>query len=113
LNVGQLVFWLWVSWCFDCGAVAQWELCGGCGDITPASARPLPRLVNGCIHISVEMTSRYGDRTVSYSVWSDGRRTWGGPADWELNVALERFTLSCSLIQSIQKGLGIGRNPHN
>jgi len=113
LIVGQLVFWLWGSWSFDCGAVAQWELCGGCGDVTPASARPLPRLINGHIRISVEMTCRYGERAASYSVLSDGRRTWGGRTAWELNVGLERFTLSCSLTGSIQKGLGIGRNPHN
>ena len=113
LIVGQLVFWLWGSWCFDCGAVAQWELCGVCGDITRASARPLPRLINGHIRISLEMISRYGETTVSYTVWNDGRRTWGGRTAWELNVGLERFTLSCTLIRSIQKGFGIGRNPHN
>ena len=59
------------------------------------------------------MISRYGETTVSYTVWNDGRRTWGGRTAWELNVGLERFTLSCTLIRSIQKGFGIGRNPHN
>ena len=120
LIVGQLVFWLWGS----CAVIAMWRLCFDCGAFGVLILGQLMfRLLGSCAvramwclwshHPSFSPTVAkahqwpysyicwedfwYGERTVSYSVWSDRRRTWGGLTAWELNVAL----VSCSLIGSI------------
>jgi len=96
-----LVFWLWGS----CAMRAVWWLWWHHPSFSPpiAKARQWP---------------------YSYICWDNFQiwrkncellrmKWWTAIMTWELNVGLEHFILSCSLIRSIQKGLGIGRNPHN
>ena len=161
LIIGQLVFWLWGSCCFDCGVIIV-LIVGAVGVLI------VGQLVFCLAGLLVFLLWAVGDMIVGqlvfwswgscavrdtcmwwlwwhqprfspavakahqwpylYICWEDlqiwrencellGVIWWTANMRWTCGLGIERggvrtFHITLSLIRSIQRGLGIGRNPH-